>query len=237
MTISRVVLLALIGGSLALTGGNAVTAPKLPEPTEGPFDKDLLKAAAGYKAWGRVDDEMRWSPELCRLPNPGRAYLSASKDADTHGKKLYSLLTSQRRDYLALAEKKTVPVGFAIVKESWVPEEITDPKEKAVAARIDRTKVIRTPGLDRTEGGRTFASLGDHFYPYAVKGDKVYKATKQADLFIMLKLDPKTEGTDAGWVYGTVTPDGKKVTAAGKIESCMKCHQDAKTDRLFGLSR
>src|SRR5436190_351218 len=69
----------------------------------------------------------------------------------------------------------------------------------------------------------------------ARKGDKLFKATKQADLFIMFKLDPKTPGTDNGWVYGTVTPDGKTVTSAGRVESCMKCHQDAKADRLFGL--
>jgi hypothetical protein len=227
----------LAGGCLALTGGNAVTAPKLPEPAEGPFDKDLLKAAADNKKWGRVDDEMRWSPELCRLPNPGRAYLSGSKDEATHGRKLYSLLASNRYDYLTLAAGKSFPVGFAIVKQSWLPEEVTDPKEKAALSRLDRTRVIRTPGTKAKSGDDFHAAYGDHFYPYAVKGDKVYKATKQADLFIMFKLDPKTDGTDAGWVYGTVTPDGKKVTAAGKIESCMKCHQDAKTDRLFGLAR
>src|SRR5262249_5744894 len=92
MSISRIVFLVLAGGCLAPTAGNAVTAPNLPEPAEGPFDKDLLKAADEYKKWGRVDDEMRWSPELCRLPNPGRAYLSASADEATHGRKLYSLL-------------------------------------------------------------------------------------------------------------------------------------------------
>jgi hypothetical protein len=52
----------------------------------------------------------------------------------------------------------------------------------------------------------------------------------------MLKLDPTTSGTVAGWIYGTVTPDGKTVTSAGKVESCMKCHEEAKGDRLFGLS-
>lgn len=59
----------------------------------------------------------------------------------------------------------------------------------------------------------------------------------RSDLFIMAKLDPKTAGTDQGWVYGTVTPDGKTVTAAGRVESCMKCHQAARHDRLFGRGR
>jgi hypothetical protein len=51
----------------------------------------------------------------------------------------------------------------------------------------------------------------------------------------MFKVDPKTKDTDNGWVYGTVTADGKKVTSSGKVESCMKCHQDAPHDRVFGL--
>ena len=69
------------------------------------------------------------------------------------------------------------------------------------------------------------------------KGDKVYKAAKQGDLFVMTKLDPKSPGTDEGWVYATLSPDGKKLTSAGMIESCMQCHRETKTDRLFGLSK
>ena len=233
MIASRFTLAAAIAGLIVL--GNWVTAetPKAPEPPAAqPFQNDLLKIACEYKSWGRIDDEVRWAPFYCRQPNPGQAHVSASADEKTHGQKLYSLLTKQRADYLALAKDKSVPAGFAIVKQSWLPEEITDPKEKP-AAPLDRTKVIRTPG---PKGSSTF-SADDHFYPYAVKGDKVYKATKQADLFVMMKVDPKMEGTDNGWVYATLTPDGKKVTAAGKIESCMKCHQDAPHDRLFGLKK
>lgn len=61
------------------------------------------------------------------------------------------------------------------------------------------------------------------------------KLSHQSDLFIMTKLDPATKDTDEGWIYGTVTPDGKTVTSSGKVESCMKCHIQAKNDRLFGL--
>ncbi|MCB9896060.1 MAG: hypothetical protein H6839_16630 [Planctomycetes bacterium] len=53
-------------------------------------------------------------------------------------------------------------------------------------------------------------------------------------LFVMLKLDPATEGTDAGWIYGTLTPDGRQITSAGLIESCMDCHGEAGQERLFG---
>lgn len=58
-------------------------------------------------------------------------------------------------------------------------------------------------------------------------------AGEAAPLFVMLKLDPSTEGTDNGWVYGTLTPDGKTVTSAGRIEACMDCH-GIQEDRLFG---
>jgi hypothetical protein len=49
-------------------------------------------------------------------------------------------------------------------------------------------------------------------------------------------MDPKTPGTDNGWVYGTVTADGKQVTSAGRVKSCMACHQRAPNDRVFGPS-
>ena len=52
----------------------------------------------------------------------------------------------------------------------------------------------------------------------------------------MMKLDPKTPGADDGWVYGTVSADGKTVTSAGRVASCMKCHETRPT-RLFGLKQ
>jgi hypothetical protein len=63
------------------------------------------------------------------------------------------------------------------------------------------------------------------------------KAKEKAGLFIMFKLDPGTPDTDEGWVYGTVTADGKTVTSAGRVGSCMACHKKAPHDRLFGLPK
>ncbi|HKB36871.1 MAG TPA: cytochrome P460 family protein [Gemmataceae bacterium] len=205
----------------------AHSAAPVPATKEEPFHDLLLKAAREYTDFGRVDDEMRWAPYLCRMPMPGTAHVSASKDSDTHGRKLYSLFAKDRDAYFLLARDRTAPVGQVIVKQSWVPEEVPGGK-----VGIPRQEVVVTPPRDR----KRTAWEGDHFWPYATgKDGKRYKATKQSGLFIMLKLDPKTPGTDNGWVYGTVTPDGKKVTAAGRVESCMKCHQQTKTDRLFGL--
>jgi hypothetical protein len=63
------------------------------------------------------------------------------------------------------------------------------------------------------------------------------KAKEKAGLFIMFKLDPETPDTDEGWVYGTVTADGRTVTSAGRVGSCMGCHKKAPHDRLFGLPK
>lgn len=61
------------------------------------------------------------------------------------------------------------------------------------------------------------------------------KPVTQTDLFIMFRTDPKTANTDEGWVYGTVTSDGKMVTSAGRVASCMGCHVSAPHGRLFGI--
>jgi hypothetical protein len=47
-------------------------------------------------------------------------------------------------------------------------------------------------------------------------------------LFLMLK-------SGVEWIYATATPDGKEITAAGKIASCRECHESERTrDRMFG---
>ena len=43
--------------------------------------------------------------------------------------------------------------------------------------------------------------------------------------------------TDEGWVYGTVSSDGQTVTSAGRVASCMNCHQEAQHGRLFGYKQ
>jgi len=51
----------------------------------------------------------------------------------------------------------------------------------------------------------------------------------------MFRLDPSTPDTDAGWVYATVTAAGQ-VTAAGRVASCMGCHETSAThERLYGV--
>ncbi len=65
-------------------------------------------------------------------------------------------------------------------------------------------------------------------------GATQFRCGKRTDLFIMLKTG-KEEGTDAGWIYAVVSPDGTRVDHAGMLESCMRCHQDAGPSRMFGV--
>jgi hypothetical protein len=170
--------------------------------------------AAEYPAWGRVDDQLRWAPWLCRIPLPGLARASASTDGATHGQKLYSVFVKKHDTY-----PDGPNTGQVVVKESWTSEPVTDPS------------VTYDPAAARYN-----PDAGDHFYPYVMKDGRVYRAAARAGLYIMFKLDAATPGTDGGWVYATVTADGQ-LTAAGKISSCIGCHQEADHDRLFGVPK
>lgn len=230
---SRLVVLGI--GLLGLCG-LLVRAWPGAEPTADspPFHARLLKIAEIYSVYGRIDDEVRWAPVYCRMPMPGQPRYSQSSDEATHGQKLYSLFARDREAYLTKTDAS--PVGQIVVKEAWVPEEV-DAKPILDASQIVRTERGRDrkvpDDLAPVGLGAIFQS-GDHFHPFAEKKGKWYRAKERGPLFIMMKLDAKTPGTDEGWVYGTVSADGKTVTSAGRVASCMKCHEERK-DRLFGL--
>jgi hypothetical protein len=191
-------------------------APAIAPPAERtPFEIRALAIAAEYQAWGRVDDELRWAPGLCRLPLPGVAYMSESKDAGTHGSKLYSVFARHRAAYPAGPDTDQV-----VVKESWTAEPVTDPGVK-----------YAPPSLPENP-----SPAADHFYPYAKKGDALYHAGARAGLYIMFKVDPAPADSDGGWIYATITAAGQ-LTAAGRIQSCIGCHQEAEHDRLFGVHK
>jgi hypothetical protein len=191
------------------------------EPGESEIDARFvpLMAAAfrDYKAWGRVDDELRWAPWLCRLPLPGRARMSAADDGD-HARKLYSVF-ARHRDRYPLSQggaRVDQPADQVLVKESFHPEPV---------ARAE-------PGLNLHD--RPLPD-GTHFDPVMRDGDRLYRASRLAGLYVVMKLPPGTPGTDAGWIYGTVTPSGE-VTSAGRVASCMGCHVSARHERVFGLN-
>jgi hypothetical protein len=189
------------------------------------FEDRLLEIAAAYEPYGRLDTAARWAPAFCAAPvmHLPELALSRSTDQGTHGRKLYSLFPKERDPSGSYVE--SAKPGQVIVKESWVPEEVND-DGKPLEPIHRKVKVRR---------GDAVVEQDDSFIPYARKDGKLYHAKEKGPLFVMFKLDPQTPGTDEGWVYGTVTPDGKQVTSAGRVESCMKCHQEAPHDRLFGL--
>jgi hypothetical protein len=177
------------------------------------FEAETLAIAGEYLTWGRVDDELRWAPFLCRQPLPGIARPSESTDQATHGGKLYSVFAKLHSAY-----PNGPHVGQAVVKQSWKTEPVTGQDASF------------SPGSWRPN-----ADGGDHFYPYAEKDGVVYRATEPAGLFIMFKVDPATPDTDAGWVYATVSPAGQ-LTSSGRVAACMGCHETSAThERLFGV--
>lgn len=208
---------------------NLVDSERSPSD-ESPFDEELekkiLEIAGNYKNFGIVDDEVRWAPWLCRMPMPALARFSKSDDEETHGEKLYLLYAKDRDNYLT-GDEMVPEVGQIVVKESWRPVEVDEEIDMRDWRQVQKETV-------HTELGEE--GLGNSYFPIAEKDGKSYKADELAGLYIMMKLDPETKGTDNGWVYATVTADGKTVTAIGNIESCISCHQDAPHDRLFGLS-
>ncbi len=156
-------------------------------------------------AWARL------APVLCDPPvtDPYTGPVFSNADSGEHKRKLYRLYSKQSRFYPVSwtgLELGVQPVGQALVKESFVPDEMAEADDEVGTTVFDpRTAKHYTPG-------------------------------DPAGLFIMFKLDPATEGTDAGWVYATTTPDGL-VTAAGRVESCVKCHIRSDQDRMLGLGR
>jgi hypothetical protein len=232
-TMKRALLFATLL-SLGACGGHhlAPAAPPGSAATSGDenspqFQAQLQGIATAYASYGRVDDQMRWAPTLCRMPLPGSARYSEG-DPASHGMKLFSVFAAMRDEYIH-PTSDAVSVGQVVVKESWKLEAIDPAQELSVtgaSASGGALTATQQVDLQRIHSG---------FYPYATQGGVTYRATDRFGLYMMAKLDPTTADTDQGWLYGTVTMDGT-VTAAGRVESCMGCHvASAKHERLFGI--
>lgn len=223
--------LFVLCAALALAGCGRTPSASAPtgtgDPDGGPavvdrrFEGVLKEAVADYQVHGWVDDILRWAPGLCRLPMV-RVSESRSTDLGTHGRKLYWLFAQDREAYGASAQGQPQPVGQILVKEAWGVRKATD-AEVANAAKLFPTPRPGVSDRFRTPVRLTVERDGVHWTP----------DQKQA-LYVMLKLGPDAEGTDGGWVYGTLTPDGQTVTSAGRVASCLRCHEQAKHDRMLG---
>lgn len=202
------------------SSGAAKDKPAAPETppvvNEKTFHERLLGIAAAYVEYGRIDDTSRWAPTLCRRPPPTSIVHSKSADKATHGRKLYFLYAKDREAYVSPNLKQPYAIGTTIVKEAYLPELVPAKDVKALKAKPVPYSEAKM---------------------HADRDGKTYRATKVSGLFVMTKLAPKTDKTDGGWIYGTLTADGKKVTSAGKVGSCMGCHTRGTHDRLFGIQK
>lgn len=173
----------------------------------------ILTAASEYEDYGRVDDMNRFAPLLCSI-KPGKARLSDAEPETPHARKLYYLFAKDRASYVKAAEEPS-PVGQVIVKEAWTAREESD---------FDPSK---SPIVYRGPNGKIMAP----------EDGKWYSAGEPSGLFVMMKLDPETPGTDRGWVYATTNPAGDAIVRAGALQDCMACHDGASEhDRLFGIA-
>ena len=193
------------------SAGEPRSAPTVPAPAPPPapapaspiderFAAAIRTAQANAATSRRLDEQARLAPELCApAAVAGPAPKLSLAERGPHGRKLYFLIAS---DPVAYRDPATVPVGFAVVKESFAA--LPAPAGSSAAAH-----------------GPDGAGL--------VLGER-------KDWFVMTKVAADAaDGTDAGWVYGTVTADGT-LTSAGRVASCMGCHDD-KPSRLFGVAK
>lgn len=107
--------------------------------------------AAVYTQWGQVDDRQRWAPTDCEAPLPEPPRLSASLDADTHGRKLYYLFAKNREAYLQAADLPQ-PEGQVLVKESWHPAAASTKQHPVTGKPYALFLMIKTGGADSDAG-------------------------------------------------------------------------------------
>jgi hypothetical protein len=133
----------------------ALVALACAQESKGP-SAGLLKIAETYESYGKVDDEIRWAPGLCRAPRPPTLRASASGDETTHGKKLYYLFAKDRQAYV-LPKDKTQPVGQVVVKEAWVPAASSTP-ERPVAGDRGPLFIMMKTGDPASDEGWIYAT-------------------------------------------------------------------------------
>lgn len=201
------------------------------------FEADVLAVSSNYQAMTRADGTW-WAPEDCRAPiHP--SFVSKATSGG-HGRKMYTLFVKDFDAYRALTPDVKVPASplgrpgptpdrgklgsfsQVIVKEAWTPIAADAPPD----------------ACDN--------HMSSYLAPVEMDGKKM-RGCRLAGLFVM--FEPKArEGTDAGWVYGTIQYERRaespqvgqswltsRVTGAGKIANCMGCHTKAPHGRLFGL--
>jgi hypothetical protein len=119
-------------------------------PAQSPPPGAVLQAGKDYRSYSQVYTGPKVAPTLCAspMPQPNR---STSRDADTHGMKLYYLFA---KDYAAYRRAKhgAQPVGQVIVKEAWFPRAGADPKSRDTGEKGPLFIMVKTGEPDSDEG-------------------------------------------------------------------------------------
>ena len=209
---------AFVLGASACAGSNAPSRTAQPAPPAAPTDLSpahtahLQRAAASHEQWGRVDERPALAPAMCAAPvapadakaRPAQLRRSAAEGGG-HGLKLYYLWANDREAYLQHGPNRS---------RARVPPGFTIVKQAFAAEPAN--------------------SAADPHASVSLPDGSALVAGAAAELFVMIKLTAEADATtDAGWIYGTVAPSGR-VTSAGRVASCMRCHERI-ADRLFGL--
>jgi hypothetical protein len=185
----------------------ATPAPPPASAAAGPFDARLLEVARAYRGWSKVASDLAWAVADCDSDAlPMDPPLRASASED-------AATHGQKLYYL-----------FARDRPAYAPPRGERAKAGQVLVKEAWTSIPVPPGEAPAIG-----AMAEH-------GGRRYRTGTRAGLFVMMKLDPTTAGTDEGWVYGVLSGDGARVVAAGRVEECMRCHVHAPYDRLYGPS-
>lgn len=126
----------------------AVSTEGINEVDRGTPESRVRAIAEQYLQWGRLDDELRWAPFLCRQPQP--SVPSQGRGRGPHGQKVYFLYARTHNEYMRQPPFPTQ----VIVKEAWVPQEI----DAHQAVHLQRSSITTQQGTKTYQPG-TFAGL------------------------------------------------------------------------------
>lgn len=184
---------------------------------------DVLRSiAASYTQFYRADG-MWWSPYDCLAPPAAPPRISAAPVDTPHGRKLYTL---QIADFAAYAKETASSAEPHAGHVRAPPQDVIMSKIPGASQAVVKVSYAPStaPPKQPVLGVGSVTDHGTTYYP-----------GEQRDLFVMYRPTREGADTDAGWLYGTVTPDAQTVTSAGKVASCMRCHAKATHGRLFGV--
>lgn len=202
---------------LALPASAPVSAPAGPIENDPKLHTLFLAVARSYDDFTRADGTW-WTPLDCLAPTDDTSRLSMAAEGAAHGRKVFTLQILDFTKYASETGGRPEPPGFARAGRRLVVPGVEQALVKVSYEPTDDPKQARALGIAP-----------------AMHGGKQYYPGKQLDLFMMVRPSDKRIVTDAGWLYGTVSPDGKRVTSAGLVKSCVGCHQKAPFGRQFGV--